>query len=200
MKIIGNIVSNKIIEFDTRIKTVVTIDEIIDGLPTLIIGWDIAKNLFPDDFDILTNKLRPNFYWTYTLIEKRTAYEIGVDNFIEYCYTNIISDLKYVFIDPVQFKLSSIKKTIRKIQSIESPISYLHKDFIYIYGDNIIFGIDLVLCEFFFDIKKEKLKSKIKSISNGLLLDETILIEYKDYLGRINSPKFIPYLYYIEHE
>lgn len=200
MKIIGNIVSNKIIEFDPRIKTVGTIDEIIDGLPTLIIGWDIAKNLFPDDFDILTNKLRPNFYWTYTLIEKRTAYEIGVDNFIEYCYTNIISDLKYVFIDPVQFKLSSIKKTIRKIQSIESPISYLHKDFIYIYGDNIIFGIDLVLCEFFFDIKKEKLKSKIKSISNGLLLDETILIEYKDYLGRINSPKFIPYLYYIEHE
>jgi hypothetical protein len=199
MKIIGNIVSNKIIDFDPRIKTVGTIDEIIDGLPTLIIGWELSKELFPEEFDILNSKIKEKFFWTYTLIEKRTAYEIDTDNFIQHCYDNIVSDLNYVFVDPILFKLSTMKKTINKIKSINNPISYIHNNFIYMYGDNIIFGVDLGLLESFFDIDKEKVKNKIQSISNGLLLDDTILIEYKDYLGRINDLKYIPYLYHIEH-
>jgi hypothetical protein len=200
MRIIGNIVTNKIIQFDPKINTVGSINEIIDGLPTLIIGWGLSKELFPEDFDILNHELKPKFFWCYTFMEKRSAYEIDVENFIQYCYTNIISDLHYVFVDPILFKLSTLKKTIKKLQSINNPIPYLHKDFIYIYGDNIIFGIDLGLCDYFLGISKEKVKNKIKSLSNGLLLDDTILIEYKDYLARIDSPKFIPYLYYIEHE
>ena len=200
MKVIGNIVSKKIIDFDPKIKTVGTLDEIIEGLPTLIIGWEFTKELFPDDFNILNFKVKDNYYWTYTLIEKRTSYEIDVDNFIQLCYDNLINKLHYVFVDPVLFSLTTLKKSIRKIQSLNNPASYIQKDMVYIYGDGIIFGVDLFLCEFFFGIKKEKLKNKIIAISNGTLLDETILIEYKDYLARLDSPKYIPYLYHIEHE
>lgn len=199
MKIIGNIVSNKIVEYDSRVKTVSSLDEIIHGLPTLIIGWERTKELFPDNYYILNKEIKDNYFWTYSLSEKRSENEVDIEQFIQHCYENVVSEIEYLFVDPIQFKFSSLKKTIRKLYSIDKPISLIYRDFIYVYGDNIVFGIDLHLCEHFFGIPKDKIKSKIKSLSNGFLLDEKILIEYKDYLGRLNTPKFIPYLYFKEN-
>lgn len=200
MKIIGNIVSDKIIDFDPRIKTVGSINEIVDGLPTLIIGLNKAKDLFPNRIDILNKKIDNNNFWTFSFIEKRSEYEVDIDIFIQYCYENMVSDIEYIFIDPVQYKLSSIKKIINKIKSSEHHIPFIYHNHIYLYVDNIIFGIDLILLETFFNISKDSIKNKIKSLSGGLFLDDVILIKYKDYLDRLNSPKFIPYLYTIENE
>ena len=200
MNIIGNIVSSKPIEYDKRINTVNSIDNITNNLPTLIIGYTITKDLHPDKIDFLTKKIEEDLFWTFTLQEKRKVHEIDIENFIQYCYENTIKDISYLFVDPIQFNTRTLKKVINKIYSLDKPVSFLYHDYVYIYGECIIFGIDLHLCEFFFGIKKDKIKNKIKSICNGVLLDDNILIEYKDYLGRLNTTKYIPFLYSLENE
>jgi hypothetical protein len=199
MKIIGNIVSDRIITHDDRIKTVGSIDEIIDGLPTLIIGWEKVKSINPE-VDILEKHINLDLFWTYALTEKRSEHDVDIQLFIQYCYDNLVEDIEYIFIDPIQFKLNTIKKTIKKIRSFENPICYHNDRVIYIYGEDIIFGIDLLLCDTFFSIRPEKIKRKIETLTNSLLLDENILIEYKDYLERLDDIKYIPYLYHIENE
>jgi hypothetical protein len=199
MEVIGNIVSDKLIHFDPKIKVVSSINEIITGLPTLIIDLETARNIFPDDFNILNKEIKSNYFWTYTLKEKRVDYEIDIEVFIQYCYNKIISDIEYVFIDPIQFKLKTLKKVLKKIYSTNNLISFIYKDFIYIYCDKIIFGIDLHLCEFFFDIRKSKIINKVKVICDNNLLGENDLKLYKDYLSRIDSIKYIPYLHYISN-
>jgi hypothetical protein len=196
---IGNIVSDSPGKYDNRINLVNSIDNIIEGLPTLIVGYDLTKELFPKDFNILERELKYNFYWTYSLFEKRSYYDVNIEYFTQYCYDNTIIDINYVFVDPIQFNLNTLKKVINKIYTLKNPIPFIYHDYIYIYGENIIFGLDLHLYEFFFNVKKNKIKNKINILSNGLLLDENILIEYKDYLDRLNTIKYIPFLYYIDN-
>ena len=160
MNIIGNIVSSKPIEYDKRINTVNSIDNITNNLPTLIIGYTITKDLHPDKIDFLTKKIEEDLFWTFTLQEKRKVHEIDIENFIQYCYENTIKDISYLFVDPIQFNTRTLKKVINKIYSLDKPVSFLYHDYVYIYGECIIFGIDLHLCEFFFGIKKDKIKNK----------------------------------------
>jgi len=200
MKIIGNILSDKQIEYDPRIKTVGTLDEIDPTVPTLIIGWEKARDLFPEDFSSIEKNIKDEIFWTFKLIEKRNEYEIDLETFINYCFEYTVKNIEYIFIDPIQFRLKTIKKIIDKIKSIDNLVSFQHGDTLFIYGEGIIFGIDLHLLDFYFDIKKDKLKSKIKTLCKGTLLDDEILIKYKDYLARLDSIKYIPYLHHIENE
>jgi hypothetical protein len=69
---------------------------------------------------------------------------------------------------------------------------------LYLYGDNIIFGIDLKLLKFM-GINTKVLKIKLKST---VFYDEIeILIEYKMFLIEIdNQIRYIPYLLSIFNE
>ena len=71
---------------------------------------------------------------------------------------------------------------------------------LYVYGENLIFGIDLNLLKYI-GINPVKVENKIKSISKVFLDDKEIFIEYKSNMERLgNSVKYIPYLYSIKHE
>lgn len=195
MKYIGNILANKDISFDERIKTVTSANDIIDGVPLLIIDYSLAKSLYPEDIDILNTKVNDSLFWCESMIENRNNYEICTEDFIQYCYEQSISDIKYLYVDPIQQSLHNIKRIIGKINSLTNPVYFIYRDMVYLYGDGIIFGIDLHFCEFYLNIKKEKIKNKLNSLKNSILLDNEILIEYKEYLGRLNTAKYIPYLY-----
>ena len=71
---------------------------------------------------------------------------------------------------------------------------------IYIYSDNLIFGIDLKLTRYV-GMDNKKLITKIKSISNVFLTDDEILIEYKKNLEEMDlQARYIPYLVSIINE
>ena len=65
---------------------------------------------------------------------------------------------------------------------------------LYIFGDNLIFGIDLNICEFI-GVKKNKIINKVNSISNVTLRQNEIFNICKD-LIKNNREKLIPYIYY----
>ena len=71
---------------------------------------------------------------------------------------------------------------------------------IYIYGDKLIFGIDLYLIKYMgFD--ENRVEIKIKNISKEFLEGDEIFILYKDNMERLNnSVKYIPFLCAIKNE
>jgi hypothetical protein len=195
---IANIVSTTKIDITNDINVVKSLDEITQGLPTLIIGWDYIKKNYPS-YDIIERKLDKNLYWTFKKTEKRDLHEEDLYNFLQKTYKDLIKDVDYVFIDPIIMKRKVIKKIIKKIHKTSNIISYQHDNMIYIYGDNIIFGVDLTLTDFI-GLDRNKLLTKIKNKSKYFLLKNNIFIEYKNKVENLdNQVKYIPYLYSIEN-
>ena len=195
---IGNIVSNNKIEVSEDFNVVDSFDEIIEGLPTLIIGWDYLNKNF-SDYDVLTRKVTDNISWTFKKSENRTLFESDLYFFVYNTYHSLFNKIDYIFIDPILFSRRKIKKIIGKILSIDVLYSYQYNNMIYIYGDKLVFGIDLSLLEFI-DIKKEKILSKIKEIVTIFLADDKLFIEYKKNIGEFdNYVRYVPYLYSIKN-
>jgi hypothetical protein len=195
---IANIVSKNSVDVSQDFNVVDSIDNIILGIPTLIVGFDLTESLYPD-FDILDICVKDNIYWTFKKIEKRDKYNEDLDWFITKVYSDLTKDINYIFVDPILLKPKTLIKIVRKIYSIETLTTYVYNDMLYIYGDKIVFGVDLKLFKFIgFDIKK--LKDKIIHISTDFLDDDDILIEYKNIVETLgNSVRYIPYLFNIRN-
>ena len=105
--LIGNIVHNNPKKEYKNFNVVDSLDKIIEGLPTLIIGWDIVKQINPDA-DFLNRKLSNNISWTFNLTERRDLHEEDLYYFIKNCYNNLISKVKYNYIDFLLFNDNKI--------------------------------------------------------------------------------------------
>lgn len=196
---IANIISTNNINVSEEFNVVKSMDEIIHGLPTLIIGFDYVNKHYPD-FDILSSELEPNLYWTFKKTERRDKHEEDLIWFENKVYSDLANNIKYIFVDPIQYHKHSIIKIIRKIHSLEKPITFINDKMIYIYGDNLIFGVDLKLLHFI-GLDANKIKYKIKTKSIVFLDDSEILIEYKNYIEELGlQVKFLPFLYFIRNE
>ena len=82
---------------------------------------------------------------------------------------------------------------------MDNFITFYYKSMIYIYNKekNVIIGLDLMMLEFL-NINIEKIKLKIKSKSSVFLEDNGLIIEYINYVEKLdNDPKYIPFLYSI---
>ena len=196
MKKLANIVSDNTIDVSEIFNVVKTMDEIQHGLPTLIVGINLADKLYPD-FDITDICLAPNFYWTFKKTQKRDKYAEDLNFFINKVYYDLLKGVTYYFI---QNKTRTLKRVIQKIREFKHITTYMHNDMIYIYSDNLIFGIDLKLTRYV-GMDNKKLITKIKSISNVFLTDDEILIEYKKNLEEMDlQARYIPYLVSIINE
>lgn len=199
MKKIANIVSENTINVSEIFNVVKTMDEIQHGLPTLIVGLDLADKLYPD-FDITNICLVPNVYWTFKKTQKRDKYAEDLNFFINKVYTDMLKGVTYYFVDLIQNQTKTLKRVIKKIREFKHIITYIHKDMVYLYSDNLIFGIDLKLAKYI-GMDVDKLISKIKSISTVFLTNDEILIEYKKNLEEMEfQARYIPYLVSIINE
>lgn len=195
---LGNIITTDKINVPSEFNVVKTIDDIIHGLPTLIVGYDLVNKLYPE-FDITDVYVCTNMYWTFKRTERRDKFEEDLYWFISKVYQDLTKQVNYVFVDPIQYTNRTLYKILRKIYSLEKKVSYLHADMIYIYGDKIIFGVDLMLLRYM-SVNVDRIIEKIKNTS-VFLDNDKILIEYKKNVGRLeNQVKFIPYLYSIANE
>lgn len=193
---IANIVTTSNISLPEQFNIVSSIDDTIDDIPTLIVGYDLTKKLFKD-FDILNRQITPNIYWTVKKTEDRDKYQDDLNWFQHKIYNQLISNVNYIIVDPIQQNKKTIKKIINKIYSLNHIISYEKYNMIYIYSDNLIFGIDLNLLKFI-GLNTNKIRQKIKKISDTYLIGNEIISYYKQYIEYLNNNvKYIPLLYHI---
>ncbi len=196
---IGNIVTKSIIKSHDNFNVVDSLDKIIESLPTLIIGWEIVKEINPTA-DFYDRKLSDTIKWTFTLTERRNLYEEDLYYFIEECHNNLISKVEYKYIDFILTNDDDLAITFKDIKNSEKTIAFKYENMIYIYSSNNLFGIDLDIIEFV-GRNSDKLINYLKSFINVFLEDSKILIEYKGYMSALNNQvKYIPYLYSIENE
>lgn len=195
---IANIVTNNKINVSEDFNVVKSMDEIIHGLPTLIVSFSYVNKHYPD-FDVMEMYIQDNLYWTCTPSEGRDKFREDVFHFVYMVYKDLFDKVSYVFVDPIQYKPKALLKITRKFLSLENKITYIHGKMIYIFSDNIIFGVDLNLLEYI-GLDIEKIKTKIISLSSVFLVHEDIFIEYKHTIEDFdNQYRYIPYLYSIKH-
>lgn len=196
---IANIVTLNKVDVGDDINVVKTLDEIIEGIPTLVTSYEwVSKNY--TDYEIYDKKLSDNLYWTFARTERRDIFAEDVDKFVTLANHKLVEDIKYILLDVILLHPNSIMKIIKKLYSIKYKIAFKHKEMIYIYGDGLIFGIDLSMLNYF-GVDTNMVQSKIKSKTNVFLENSEIFIEYKDNMERLgHSVKYIPYLYYIKNE
>lgn len=199
VKKIGNILTNSNSSYPEYFNVSNTLD-FSNDLPTLIIGFDLTFELYKDKVNANNNKLDDNLYWTFLKSENRSKYEQQLELFITDCILYQVNKSSYIFVDLIHTPPKKLIKIAKKILTLSNPISLVYYDMIYIYGENLIFGVDLSLCQFV-GLDSDKIFVKIKSISKEILEYKEIIIEYEDLLFRVdNQVRYLPILYSIENE
>lgn len=195
----ANIVTKTQINVSQDFNVVESMDEIIHGLPTLIIGFDLTDKLYPN-YDVGEIKVADNIYWTTKRTENRDKHNFEFEWFKYFVYHQLVKDINYVFVDPIQYKKKSLLKTLRKIYNLKNKITYHHNDMIYIYGEGFVFGIDLKLLKYI-GLNVDKIKNKIIKLSSVFLRHDDIFIEYKNIIEDLeNQVRFLPFLYSVRNE
>lgn len=167
-------------------------------LPTLIVGCEFTKENF-GKLNFMDRKVADNIFWTFTKKEMRKYYHNDLEDFVQHSFENSVKKLHYIYFDLIQFEKSKIKKITKKLFSLENVYSFHINNMVYIYSENCIFGLDLELFSFV-GFKPQRIVEKIKSRSTVFLEGNEILIEYKNYMERLeNKAKYIPFIYSISN-
>lgn len=197
---IANIISKDQMDLGPEFKIYQSFDDIINPhLPTLIVGCDLTKQLFGDDLNFLERKIDNNLFWTFTKKELRKKYFNDLEDFIQYSYECSVHKLSYIYLDIIQYDSVKIRKIIKKMLSLKEIYTFYIENMIYMYSDKFIFGVDLDLLKYS-NVDKLKVLNKIKVISKVFLEGNEILIEYKNYMERLeNKVRFIPFIYSISN-
>jgi hypothetical protein len=155
MKFLGNILTkNKI--GDIKLFNVVSEkDKLIEGLPTLIVGNSLTKELEPN-YNILNWKIKRGLYWTFGPRERRQAYEQELKEFQDEAFQKFKEKIKYQFVNVYLLEKKELGQFIKGILK-KAPICYLYNNMCYIYNseESVVYGINLLDMEYMgCDIKK----------------------------------------------
>ena len=197
---IANIVCLDKLNIGPEFNVVKSVDDIIyNNLPTLIVGYEMAIGLYGvDNINVLKRNVNNKIFWTFRRTVERKIYEPDLEDFMRHAYKKAIEKINYVDLDVIQFKPKKLYKITKKLLQLKNLISYKNdNDVIYVYSDNLIFGIDLKLLNYV-GINTEKVEKKIIEKSKVFLVGNEILIEYNNHLERLNHDyKYVPFLYSI---
>jgi len=196
--LIGNVICERDIKIDKRFNLIKSIDKSIPDLPTLIVGIDNAKK-FAGKVSYLDRKINNSTFWTFNRMEKRDLFEEDLFYFIEFAYNQLLTEVEFKFIDLILSDSILINSVFGNIEQTKEVITFHHKNMVYTYTNDNIYGFDLRQVRYIGKSPK-KFIDTIKSFSTVFLQDEKILIEYKKELYMFNDEiKYVPLIYSIRN-
>jgi hypothetical protein len=131
MEYIGNIVTDFNIETTKFLNVTSDTNSINFSLPTLIVGWDKVKKLYPEQ-NILNNKINDNVTWTFSKREKRYQYEKDLSAFIKEVVSQLENKVNYRFFNFILASESKKEQFINYLKNNELSL-YYNSRFLYIY-------------------------------------------------------------------
>lgn len=143
MKPIANILTDKSFTNDDIYNVVTDINEIISGIPTLIIGWEYTKSLYPDA-NILEWRIKDDIFWTFGRRERGQRYEDTLKKFREYVINKFINSIEYKFINII-VKNDFFSSFLDILNMCNDMQAYITNDMLYIAcsAGNNVYGISL---------------------------------------------------------
>lgn len=196
MQYIANVITENSIKIEEFIKIYHNLDNVNLSYPTLIIGWDFAKSLFPDKhLSILDDKISENLYWTFSKHEKRIIYEESLNKFYNIILDNINNSIKYYYCDALTMRYKTAKKLILFFNSSTEKDIYISKtQFIYAFCKDFVIGFSIYDLEYIGVKKNKVLHILYENKLNNIFYDTSFLSnKFKElsYANRI----LIPYIH-----
>lgn len=196
MKYIANILTDEQFNDAELYNVVRDSNDLIPGIPTLIVGWERTKSEYPDA-SIIEDKVSDNVYWTYGKYERRDKYETNIKKFQDLSFKKFVDSLDYVFYDVLLSTAEKLDSFLVSLLSEPTKTVYVIRDMMYIYysGTNKVVGLSLRDCDYIEDTLKKRIFSAIYNSKTVNLLKNNDEISHEVRLKAKGRAYILPYLY-----
>lgn len=198
MKYIANIITKSRLDVGEYINVTKDITKADLTIPTLIIGWAMVKEIYPNA-DILNKQISETVYWTYSNREKRQEYEPDLAKFIKNAFSRLETSIKYTFFNVLTNPLSRNKCLLKYINSPITKIVYITDKHIFIYDSKQVTGVSLSDLEFY-GFERERIIDILKRNSYNRLVFSDSFLNFKIKRSIGDNGKIVPFLYSIKND
>ena len=194
---LANIVTRNKIEISSFFNVTNCISDIDIELPTLIIGWNLVKELFPEQ-NILVSQINNNIYWTFSKREKRYQYEKDLETFIEKVRNEIDNRVNYRFFNYLTANDEKQKSFINYVNKGNCSI-YYNSRFLYVYNanDQLTIGISLNYLKYN-GITISNFIKTLNTNNNNFIIDNLKYIDENSLSFIKDNTKSIAFLNYLK--
>ena len=198
MKYIANIITKSRLDIGEYINVTKDITKVDLTIPTLIIGWAMVKEIYPNA-DILNKQISETVYWTYSNREKRQEYEPDLAKFVKNAFSSLETSIKYTFFNVLTNPLSRNKCLLKYINSPTTKIVYITDKHIFIYDGKQVTGVSLSDLEFY-GFERERIINILKRNSYNKLVFSDSFLNFKIKRSIGDNGKIVPFLYSIKND
>lgn len=155
MKFLANILTDKLFQDDTIYNVVSKKEDLIEDIPTLVIGWGLTKKLY-ENANILDWKINENTFWTFGKREKNQRYETTVKNFKEVALNKLIKSVNYTYVN-ILTKVNGIESLMYFLEQGNCMNIFINNDMLYINPckTKIVYGYSIRDIEYCGESKKK---------------------------------------------
>ena len=197
MKYLANILTLENFEDDTYYNVVKDVNDLIPGIPTLIIGEGLAKSIMNQKFNMIPphGDEKEGMYWTYKKRSKRDEYENDVAKFKVFVFNNALKHARYTFFNVLT--ATHEEKSEMNVFLRDSSLKYalISDDMLYVYCPNKQKTIGISLSDIEYGgTNREKILKLVRSNKSTTIVNERDFISYetRDFIK--NNKYIIPYL------
>ncbi len=166
-------------------------------VPTLIIGKKKAEEIYgKEKVKVLDKRITHNVSWTFDKIERRNEYERDLKEFNDSLIKTVRKNIKYDFFNIYIEPLSRIKKLISFIKSPKVKYIYIFNNHIYMYYQNIVYGISLNDIEYL-GINKKRILRLLKTNNSNIIIENNDFLSPKMKQIIKDDKILVPYLYFL---
>lgn len=195
MNYLANIYTKSKLDIEPFFNVVDDENKLIDGIPTLIIGWDSVKSLY-GDINILDKKVKDNIYWTFGKRERRNVMEVDVQKFKKKAMSIVSNNVKYKFFNILTAKNDKKKSFYALLKDTRRKTIFSFNNMLYIYVD----GTDTVVSISLRDV--DYIGGDVKKIFSTLYGNKFVKVANDNDLKDTNAKLFfkdniylIPYIF-----
>lgn len=163
----GRIITrSKRIEANELIDVTSDITSIDPSIPTLVVGKQLAVEMFgADKVKVLNKNIDKNISWTFLKTERRIDFEKDISNFKNDVMRRITKSVKYYYVDVITSSAYKMMRFVRMLADGSPKTVFVRNNNMYIYVDKWVFGLSLDDIEYV-GINRDKVFSFIKRLRN----------------------------------
>lgn len=163
----GRIITrSKRIEANELIDVTSDITSIDQSIPTLVVGKQLAVEMFgADKVKVLNKNIDKNISWTFLKTERRSDFEKDISNFKNDVMRRITKSVKYYYVDVITSSAYKMMRFVRMLADGSPKTVFIRNNNMYIYVDKWVFGVSLDDIEYI-GINRNKVFSFIKRLRN----------------------------------
>lgn len=198
MRYIANIITKGKIDISVFFNVVDDINNVDLNIPTLIVGWNDVKRLFPNQ-NILNHDITDTISWTFSKREKRYQYEKDIERFTTKVMNCVNQDVNYRFFNYLLATQTKRDNFIKYVQKGNCSLYHTPR-FLYLYNgvDKITIGISLMDLTYA-GIKPNDFIAFLNVNRNNIVYDKLKSGDYETFSLVKDNTKIIAYLNYLRN-